>query len=345
MPDSPAGLHIVSARPGAGVEGGEVVLSCAGAEQTDLYASRIYFGEKPARIISASAERIIAAVPECETGFASEILRLAGDGNESKVPFNLGAKLAENLHPVANPAIDPDDGSIYVTLSGTRGQKVPNSIFRITADGSVEPFISEITNPTGLAFNREGTLFVTSRFDGNLYRIGELGDVREFASDLGIATGLAFDRNNVAYVGDRSGTIFKINEIGEARPFATLEASVSAYHLAFSPDGDLFVTGPTISTFDSVWRIDALGNVTRFYTGLGRPQGLAFDIDGNLYVAASLRGHRGIVRIASDGKQAEIVISGASLVGLAIDSGDTVIVVSTQRVYRVPFEVKGYSAF
>ena len=343
MSESPQGLRIVSARPAAGVEGGEVVLLCDGSEPGDLYASRIYFGEKPGRIISASAKRVIGAVPECETGYTSETLKLSHDGNESKVRFNLGSKLAENLHPVANPAIDPDDGSIYVTLSGTRGQRVPNSIFRISSDGNIEPFNSEITNPSGLAFDQQGTLFVTSRFDGNLYRITELGEVKEFASDLGIATGLAFDRSNIAFVGDRSGTIFRINEIGEARPFATLEASVSAYHLAFSPDGDLFVTGPTISTFDSVWRIDAMGNVSRFYTGLGRPQGLAFDVDGNLYVAASLKGHRGIVRITADATQSEIVISGASLVGLAIDSGDTIIVVSTQRVYRVPFEVKGYS--
>lgn len=345
MSESPQGqgLRIISAVPGAGVEGGEVVLSCDGSDPGDLSASRVYFGEKPGRIISASAKRVIAAVPECESGYASETLRLARDGSESNIPFNLGSKLAENLHPVANPAIDPDEGSIYVTLSGTRGQKVPNSIFRISSDGTVEPLNAEITNPTGLAFDQQGTLFVTSRFDGSLYRITELGEVKEFASDLGIATGLAFDRSNVAFVGDRSGTIYRINEIGEARPFATLEASVSAYHLAFSPDGDLFVSGPTISTFDAVWRIDALGNVSRFYTGLGRPQGLAFDVDGNLYVAASLRGHRGIVRISAGGTKSEIVISGASLVGLAIDSGDTIIVVSTQRVYRVPFEVKGYS--
>src|SRR5262249_29733941 len=124
-----------------------------------------------------------------------------------------------------------------------------------------------------------------------------------------------------------------------------LEPSVSAYHLAFGPDGDLYVTGPTVSSFDSVMRASATGEVTRFYTGLGRPQGLAFDVAGNLYVAASLHGHRGIVRITPDAQSAEVVVSGSTLVGLAFDDGGNMVVVSTQRVYRVPMGVKGYSVF
>ena len=52
---------------------------------------------------------------------------------------------------------------------------------------------------------------------------------------------------------------------------------ISAYHLAFSPAGELFVTGPTTSSFDRVYRISPAGEVSVFFRGLGRPQGLAFD--------------------------------------------------------------------
>ena len=120
------------------------------------------------------------------------------------------------------------------------------------------------------------------------------------------------------------------------------QASVAAYHLAFGPDGDLYVTGPTLSSCD-VMRIDSMGNVTTFYAGLGRPQGLAFDATGNLYVAASLRGRRGIVRITPDGRDAEVVLSGSTLVGLAFDDAGNMIVVSTQCVYRAPMGIRGYS--
>jgi sugar lactone lactonase YvrE len=105
------------------------------------------------------------------------------------------------------------------------------------------------------------------------------------------------------------------------------------------------VTGPTVSSSESVMRIDAMGNATMFYTGLGRPQGLAFDVEGNLYVTASLRGHRGIVRITPDGRKADVVVSGSTLVGLAFDDAGNMIVVSTQCVYRMPMGIKGYSAY
>jgi len=61
--------------------------------------------------------------------------------------------------------------------------------------------------------------------------------------------------------------------------------SMAAYHLAFGPDGYLYVSGPTTSSFDSVHRISEQGEVEVFYRGLGRPQGIAFDEDGNLYIA------------------------------------------------------------
>ena len=56
------------------------------------------------------------------------------------------------------------------------------------------------------------------------------------------------------YVGDRSGTIFKIGRDRQIFVFAMLEPSVAAYHLAFGNDGNLYVTGPTTSSFDAVYR-------------------------------------------------------------------------------------------
>jgi sugar lactone lactonase YvrE len=344
MPDLSNGL-IKSVVPDAGVDGGEIIITCEGYDTTDYTACRVLFGDQRGRLVSASPKRVIAAVPDCEIGSSADELRLESASAGSAVPFKLGAKIADNVHPVANPAIDRDDGSIYVTLSGRRGQKVPVSIYKINPDDTISPFISDVVNPTGLAFSREGTLYVTSRYDGTLYRVSAFKEVQTVASELGIATGVAFDSKGDIYVGDRSGTIFRVNEIGESRLVASLEPSVAAYHLAFGPDGDLYVSGPTVSSFESVMRVDAMGNVTKFYTGLGRPQGLAFDAEGNLYVAASLHGHRGIIRITHDGRDAEVVVSGSTIVGLAFDDAGNVIVVSTQCVYRVPMGIRGYSVF
>ena len=143
------------------------------------------------------------------------------------------------------------------------------------------------------------------------------------------------------YVGDRTGTIHRVNSIGESEEFAQLEPSVAAYHLAFGPDNALYVTGPTVSSFDAVMRIDETGDVEVFYRGLGRPQGLAFDRQGNLYVAASLRGRRGIVRIAPDGSRAEMAVAGMNVVGLAFSRTGDMVIATNDAVYSVPIGVRG----
>jgi sugar lactone lactonase YvrE len=173
-----------------------------------------------------------------------------------------------------------------------------------------------------------------------------------FARNLGIATGIVFDAEGRMYVGDRGGTIYVINELGEATALASMEPSVSAYHFAIGPDAYLYATGPTLSSFDSVMRISPEGEVIRFFSGLGRPQGLAFDKDGNLYVAASRRGHRGIVRITPDA-EAEVVVAGNSLVGLCFDDQGNMLVASTHannqgssgEIYRIPLGIEGYRPF
>ncbi|NNE66879.1 MAG: gluconolaconase, partial [Pyrinomonadaceae bacterium] len=159
--------------------------------------------------------------------------------------------------------------------------------------------------------------------------------------DLGVATGLAFDKSGNLYVGDRGGMIYRVSGLGDARDWAELEASVSAYHLAFGPDGDLYVTAPGLCSHDVIHRITQDGSRTDFFKGLGRPQGLGFDDDGNLYVAACLRGRHGIVRISSDGKAAGLFLAGMSVVGLCFDREGKMIVATGDAVYSLDIGVYG----
>jgi sugar lactone lactonase YvrE len=251
----------------------------------------------------------------------------------------IGLQIADNLHPVANPAVDAT-GNIYVTFSGPRGQKVPVSLYKITANYSVKPFVTSLVNPSGLALDRAGNLFVSCRNDGTIYRITPEGRPELWIEGMGVATGIAFDKNENLFVGDRSGTIFKISPSREIFVFATLEPSLAAYHLAFHPSGDLYVTGPTTSSFDRVFRITQGGDVSTFFRGLGRPQGLAFDRDLNLYVAASYGGHRGIIRITPQGK-AGVALSGSGLVGLALQPSGRAILATTGALFTLDWDVRG----
>jgi sugar lactone lactonase YvrE len=326
--------------PKAALPGGEVTIQYSGLELAGTSQPEVRFGDFEAQVTMASNEQIIAKVPESssETG-ASELI-VATNGRTSRpFPYEVGKKLAANLHPVANPAMDAE-GNVYATYSGRRGQKTPVSIYKITPKGAVTPFVTDIMNATGLAFSLTGDLFVTSRFEGNVYKVDPSGRTETFTEGMGIATGIAFDREGNLYIGDRSGSIFKINPNKEIFVFATLEPSIAAYHLAFGFDDYLYVTGPTTSSFDSIYRVSPSGAVDRFYTGLGRPQGLAFDMEGALYAVASYRGRRGIFRF-QDPRKPELFVAGLSLVGLAFDMHENLMVVDAGALYRVRLGVMG----
>ena len=321
--------HIESVAPAWALAGGEIRIIGSGLRPRELVRPKVRFGDIEAPVVISSDAFLVARVPE---GATSGPLVVATDGHTSNAhPVKVAVPIAENLHPVTNPALDAE-GNLYVTFSGSRGQKVPVAVFKIDTNYTVKPFVVEMMNATSMAFDRQGHLYVSSRYDGAVYRVTPNGAMTTYAEGMGVATGIAFDREQNLYVGDRSGTIFKISRDQQVFVFATLEPSVSAYHLAFNSRGDLFVTGPTTSSFDSVYKIDPNGAVTTFYKGLGRPQGLAFDSEGNLYVAASLSGKRGIVKITPDGK-ASLVVAGQGLVGLAFAPARSVILATTGDVH------------
>ena len=191
-----------------------------------------------------------------------------------------------------------------------------------------------------IGFDERGTLYISSRYDGFVYQVTPAGAMSVYVEGMGVATGIAFDGQKNLYVGDRSGTIFKIGPDRQIFVFATLEPSIAAYHLAFGPDGYLYVSGPTTSSFDAVHRISHNGEVEVFYRGLGRPQGIAFDAEGRLYVAASISGRRGVVRIYPNGA-ADLYLSGPGIVGLAFTPSRALVVATTNAIYRVDAGIKG----
>jgi sugar lactone lactonase YvrE len=329
--------HIQAVTPAAALPGGEVRILGSGFRAPELRRPRVRFGDVDAAIVVSSDDFVVARVPE---GAASGSIVVSTNGHASNPQqIKVATAIADNLHPVTNPALDVE-GNIYVTFSGSRGQKVPVSIFKIDTNYNVKPFLTEIMNATAIAFDREGQMYVSSRFDGTVYRVAQNGTMSTYAESMGVATGLAFDREQNLYVGDRSGTIFKVARDRQIFVFATIEPSVSAYHLAVGPQGDLFVTGPTTSSFDAVYKVDPHGTVSVFYRGLGRPQGLAFDREGNLYVAASLGGKRGIVRISPDGA-ASLAVAGSGLVGLAFAPGRSAVLATNSAIYHLGWDVQG----
>jgi sugar lactone lactonase YvrE len=324
-------------RPLAAIPGGEIGIWGTGFTENGRTRPVVRFGEQSGNLLLSSSNRLVVRVPE---GVVSGELTVdTGSAVSAPVSVSVGITVAENLHPVASPALDPE-GNVYATFSGGRGQQVPVSVYKIDRDHTMHPFLKDLMNATGLAFDREGLLYVSSRHEGTIYKVSSDAKRSVYAEGMGVATGIAFDEEENLYVGDRSGTIFKISRDQQIFVFATLEPSVAAYHIAFGPDGYLYVTGPTTSSFDHVFRVSPVGELSSFYRGLGRPQGLAFDAQGNLYVAASLSGERGIVRLTPAAK-AELVVSGYGIVGLAFTDRRSLMVATADSLIELFMDIEG----
>ena len=140
---------------------------------------------------------------------------------------DIGIQIADGLHPVANPVVD-SFGAIYATMSGAAGHKTPVSVYKIEPDLRPKPLVSEILNATGLAIDNSGLLYVSSRHDGIVYQVSPSGNAVTYVEGMGVATGIVFDREDNLYVGDRSGTIFKISPDRQIFVFAEYPYQVPA---------------------------------------------------------------------------------------------------------------------
>jgi sugar lactone lactonase YvrE len=334
--------RLAAVRPLAAISGGRITVRGAGIGGDSDRVPEVRFGEVPARVVYADRDTVACCVPAGLSGGATEIRLSTAPGETAFV--DIGTPVATGLHQVDSPVFG-DDGVLYLTHSGVRGSQSPVSIFRVGGDGFCEPFVTGLTNPTSLAFRPDGRLLVSSRFDGTVSAVDAAGQVEEVATDLGVACGLALDAEGTLYVGDRSGTLFRVLATGEVSRFATLPPSVAAFHLAMAPTGALFVTGPTLGTHDSVYRVDPDGTISTVARQFGRPQGLAFDPQGTLHVVEALAGAAGLYRVpgalAHDDREeppgpdvVDLVVAAPSLVGVAFDCDGTAVVVSESVAYR-----------
>lgn len=316
--------------PSAVVPGGRLTIDGDGFDVSPGRVPGVTIGGEAVRLARASSSSLVVHIPE---GLPGGLQAVAVEGVEGATAFvTVGTMVTTGVHQVDSPVFDRD-GRLYATLSGGRGQDTPVSVFRIERDGSRESFVSGIANATSLAFDGDGVLHVSSRFEGAVYTVASDGTSTKLADELGVACGLAFGGDGALYVGDRSGTIFRLRDGSTLDAFATLPGSIAAFHLAMAPDGILHVAAPTLNSCDAVYRVMPDGSASRWADGFGRPQGLAFDHAGRLHVVDALAGHSGLYRLTPDG-QRDLVVSGQGLIGVAFDPTGGFVVCTSDTIYR-----------
>lgn len=330
--------RVTAVRPLWAIEGGRVTLQGTGFP-VDPMLPQVRVGSLPARLAQVSPTEVSVIMPSGLDGGPTAIRIDELPGETAFV--EVGAPFVTGVHQVDNPAFDRL-GNLYVTFSGSRGQQAPVAIFLVRPDGTREPFVSNVPNPTSLAFDADGRLYVSSRFDGSVYRVEPDGRPVLHASDLGVACGLAFAPDGALFVGDRSGTVLRIDPAGRTHAFATLPASIAAFHLAYGPDDCLYVAAPTLGTHDVVYRIPPNGEPSICCSGFGRPQGLAFDAAGHLYVIDALAGSSGLYRVRLDAPDdPELVLAGGALIGVAFDPHGGIAIATGDTVYRLDVTLRG----
>ena len=328
MPD-PTSPCVIAVAPAWAVVGARVTLSGRHLSGSGDGPPAVRVGGVAAQLAMSAPARIGLIVPN---GVIRGRHAVTVDGIEGHADLEVGTPLATGLHQVDSPVF-AGDGTLYVTFSGTRGQRVPVSVFRVTGEGHKEPFLTDIANATSMAFDASGALHVSSRFDGSVHKVLADGSTEIVVRDLGVACGIAFGSDGTMFVGDRSGTIFRIGSSTHVVPFASLPPSMAAFHLAMGPEDVLFVTGPTLATYDCVYRIDRLGVVSVISSEFGRPQGMTVDAEGALYVVDALAGGAGLYRVRQ-GAARELVLAAPALVGAAIDPRGGLVVSSNDTVFR-----------
>ncbi len=333
----PLSPRITAVRPLWAIEGGRLTIAGEGFS-VDPAPPEVTIGGEPARLLSGSSRALTVLVPAGLPGGRTPVRVDTAPGETAYV--EIGRPAATGLHQVDNPAFDAA-GNLYATFSGSRGEQPPVSVYRIRPDDVRVPFVTDLSNATSLAVDARGRLHVSSRFDGSIHQIDSEGFSTTIATDLGVACGIAFAPDGALYVGDRSGSILRV--AGERVDLvASIPPSVAAFHLAFGPDGFLYVAAPTVTSREGLYRISPEGDVEPLPALFGRPQGLAFDAEGRLYVVDSLAGASGLFRLdPGHPAQVEQLLSGGPLIGLAFAPAGGLAVASDDSVYRFDVPLHG----
>src|ERR1041385_9430827 len=116
---------ILQVDPPIALPGGEVAIDCVDFDTSNPTLCAVWFGKERAPLVALSPRRALAIIPEArQHGRVNAIIQSDQARSEAAI-VTVGRRLAEDLHPVTSPAFDKEDGALFVTRSGSRGEHLP----------------------------------------------------------------------------------------------------------------------------------------------------------------------------------------------------------------------------
>src|SRR5258708_13112325 len=120
--------------PAAAIPGGEIVIHGSGFASRTGARPIVHFGEGEASLVLATDNRLIARVPDNASGGTVRVATTESDSQPH--PLSIPVQIADNLHPVANPAVDAN-AHVYVTFTSPPAPPVPVSLSTLPPTHSV----------------------------------------------------------------------------------------------------------------------------------------------------------------------------------------------------------------
>jgi hypothetical protein len=208
-------------------------------------------------------------------------------------PDGTGSIFASGLLRARGLAFDGFGNLFVATLDTASLFDSQGQILKFAPDGTVTVVASHLDSPEGLAFDGAGNLYATMIHLGHLF--GGSGRILKITPSGMVSTfvhlnpaighenfGVAVDEQNNLFVADNLQ--FAIYMITPARRISTFVSIPDPIGLVFDGAGNLYASDGGFGP-GGVTKIAPDGTQTIVVSGLGDLRGLAFDPNGNLFVA------------------------------------------------------------
>jgi gluconolactonase len=175
----------------------------------------------------------------------------------------------------------------------------------------VTVLISGYDSPEGPAFDRDGNLFFVNWLSSAIVRLTPEGKASEFFNTGGIPAGLAFHRDGSLYIADEGDDIHGVLRVANGRATIIVNEFEGrplngANDLVFDSNGVLYFSDPWRSSaanpVGGFYRFFPDGRLERIDHGLAFPNGVALSADGAaVYLAETYRNRILCYSIGADG--------------------------------------------